>query len=159
MKRRSLRGMVGDGNAASRAAHVRPLRRASVGANRGPMTRLDPLARVRALCLALPEAQEKEAWGEPTFRVRDKIFAMYAAAGNHHGAGRAALWCKAPFGEQDLLVRADPARYFVPPYVGVRGWVGVVLDDATDWDALADLLADAWRLTAPRRLAATLARS
>ena len=87
-----------------------------------------PLTRLRKLCLALPEAHEVEAWGEPTFRVRNKLFAMYAAAENHHGAGRPAVWCKAAPGNQALMVRAEPRRYFVPPYVGPRGWVGVWLD-------------------------------
>jgi hypothetical protein len=116
-----------------------------------------PLARLRALCLALPEAHEVEAWGEPTFRVRNKIFAMHAAAGNHHGAGRPGVWCKAAHVTQDMLVRAQPERYFVPPYVGPKGWVGVYLDGTPDWEALAALLHDAYRLTAPKRLVARLA--
>jgi hypothetical protein len=112
-----------------------------------------PLAKVRKLCLALPEAHEVEAWGEPTFRVRNKLFAMYAAAGNHHGSGRAAVWVKATRASQDLMVRTAPERFFVPPYVGPSGWVGVWLDhDATDWEELAALLHDAWRMTAPKRL-------
>jgi hypothetical protein len=113
-----------------------------------------PLARLRRLCLALPEAHEVEAWGEPTFRVKNKLFAMYAAAGNHHGAGRPAVWCKAAPGNQELMVRAAPARFFVPPYVGPSGWVGVWLDRGADWAELAELLRDAWRLTAPKRLVA-----
>ena len=114
------------------------------------MTR--PLPRLRRLCLALPEAHEVEAWGEPTFRVRNKLFAMYAAAGNHHGDGRPAVWCKAAPGNQDLMVRAAPARFFLPPYVGPSGWVGVWLDRAVDWDEVAQLLADSYRLVAPKRL-------
>ncbi len=121
----------------------------------------DPLARLRGLCLALPEAHEVEAWGEPTFRVRNKLFAMYASAGTHHGAGRPAAWVKAAPANQALLVGAAPGRYFVPPYVGPKGWVGVWLDGAgsaggPDRAALADLLRDAYRRTAPRRLAAAL---
>ena len=115
-----------------------------------------PLERLRALCLALPEAHEVEAWGEPTFRVRNKIFAMYADAGNHHGGGRRGVWCKSTHLTQDLLVRARPDRFFVPPYVGPKGWVGVRLDGAPDWTAIADLLRDAYRLTAPKRLSAQL---
>ena len=115
-----------------------------------------PLTRVRRLCLALPEAHEVEAWGEPTFRVRNKLFAMYAAAGNHHGDGRPAVWCKAASGNQDLMVRAAPARFFVPPYVGPSGWVGVWLDRAVDWDEVAQLLADSYRLVAPKRLVRAL---
>ena len=113
-----------------------------------------PLTRLRKLCLALPEAHEVEAWGAPTFRVKDRLFAMYADAGNHHGDGRASVWCKAGPGNQELMVRAAPDRFFVPPYVGPRGWVGVQLDAATDWAELRELLRDAWRLTAPRRLIA-----
>ena len=92
-----------------------------------------PLVRLRRLCLALPEAHEVEAWGEPTFRVRDRLFAMYAGADNHHGAGRPAVWCKAAAGNQELMVRAVPGRFFRPPYVGPSGWVGVWLDRRVDW--------------------------
>jgi hypothetical protein len=115
-----------------------------------------PLTRLRKLCLALPEAHEVEAWGEPTFRVRDKLFAMYAGAGNHHGAGRPAAWVKAASGNQSLMLHAAPDRFFVPPYVGKSGWVGVWLDGAPDWAELGELLRDAYRLTAPKRLRAVL---
>jgi predicted DNA-binding protein (MmcQ/YjbR family) len=115
-----------------------------------------PLTRLRKLCLALPEAHEVEAWGEPTFRVRNKLFAMFAAAGNHHGDGRPAVWCKAGPGNQQLMVAAAPKRFFVPPYVGPSGWVGVFLDGPVDWAELADLLSDSYRLVAPRKLAALL---
>jgi hypothetical protein len=115
-----------------------------------------PLTRLRKLCLALPEAHEVEAWGEPTFRVRNKLFAMYAAAGNHHGDGRPAVWCKAGPGNQQLMVAAAPKRFFVPPYVGPSGWVGVFLDGPVDWRELGDLLTDSYRLVAPKRLAALL---
>jgi predicted DNA-binding protein (MmcQ/YjbR family) len=113
-----------------------------------------PLTRLRKLCLALPEAHEVEAWGEPTFRVRDKLFAMFASAETHHGAGRPSVWCKAAPENQRLMVRDAPERFFVPPYVGKSGWVGVYLDGDVDWAELADLLRDAWRLTAPKRLVA-----
>jgi hypothetical protein len=112
--------------------------------------------RLRALCLALPEAHEVVAWGEPTFRVRNRMFATYASADSHHGAGRPAVWVKAAPGNQALMVAAAPERCFVPPYVGVNGWVGVWLDASPDWDELAELLRDGWRRAAPRRLAATL---
>ncbi len=115
-----------------------------------------PLPRLRKLCLALPEAHEVEAWGEPTFRVKNKLFAMYADAGNDHGAGRPAVWCKAAPGNQGLMVRAAPDRFFVPPYVGPSGWVGIWLDKGVDWMEVADLLRDSWRLTAPKRLLAAL---
>src|SRR5687768_13706584 len=117
-----------------------------------------PLARLRKLCLALPEAHEVVAWGEPTFRVRNKVFAMYASADNHHGKGRAGVWCKSTHANQDLLVRAFPDRYFVPPYAGPSGWVGVYLDAKPDWDAVAELLADGYRMIAPKRLIADLDR-
>ncbi|MDQ3209213.1 MAG: MmcQ/YjbR family DNA-binding protein [Gemmatimonadota bacterium] len=113
-----------------------------------------PLTRLRKLCLALPEAHEVEAWGEPTFRVRNKLFAMYAAAGNHHGAGRPAVWCKASRMNQSMMVEAEPDRFFVPPYVGPSGWIGVWLDAAVAWEDLDDLLRDAYVLVAPKRLGA-----
>jgi hypothetical protein len=118
------------------------------------MLRTNPLTRVRKLCLALPEAHEVEAWGEPTFRVKNKLFAMYASSENHHGAGRASVWLKAGRGNQDVMVHADPARFFVPPYVGPSGWVGVRLEGRVDWKELDMLLRDAYRLVAPKRLAA-----
>jgi hypothetical protein len=115
-----------------------------------------PLPRLRKLCLALPDAHEVEAWGEPTFRVRNKLFAMYASAGNHHGGGRPAVWCKAAPGNQALMVSVAPGKFFVPPYVGPSGWVGVWLDRNVDWPELADLLRDAYRLTAPKKLVSLL---
>jgi hypothetical protein len=114
------------------------------------------LAPLRKLCLALPEAHEVTAWGEPTFRVRNKMFATYAKAGNHHGDGRPAVWCKAQADNQTLMVRAAPDRFFVPPYVGPSGWIGVWLDRRPDWRELAGLLQDGYRLVAPRRLTALL---
>lgn len=115
-----------------------------------------PLTRLRKLCLALPEAHEVEAWGEPTFRVRNKLFAMYAAPGNHHGAGRPAVWCKASRMNQSMMVEAEPDRFFVPPYVGPSGWIGVWLDAAVAWEDLDDLLRDAYVLAAPKRLGASV---
>ncbi|HEX9705057.1 MAG TPA: MmcQ/YjbR family DNA-binding protein [Gemmatimonadales bacterium] len=111
-----------------------------------------PRARLRKLCLALPEAHEIRAWGEPTFRVKNKLFAMYASSGNHHGHGRPAVWCKATSANQALMVEAAPDRFFVPPYVGPSGWVGVWLDRRPNWQLLADLLRDSYRLVAPKRL-------
>lgn len=113
----------------------------------------DPLGRVRSVCLALPEAFEQEAWGEPTFRVRKKLFAMYAGAANHHGRGRDALWCNAPLGVQEILVRSEPEKYFVPPYVGVKGWVGIHLD-AVDDAELRSHVVQSFCMIAPRRLRA-----
>jgi len=111
------------------------------------------LTRLRKLCLALPDAREVEAWGAPTFRVKT-IFAMYAEPGNHHG-GREAVWVKALRTNQQLMVADDPERFFVPPYVGPSGWIGVHLDGPRlDWDELAELLRDAWRMSAPKKLVA-----
>jgi hypothetical protein len=111
-----------------------------------------PLDRLRAVCLALPEAHEVVAWGEPTFRVKNKVFAMYASAATHHGAGRPGVWIKTAHVTQDMLVRAEPARYYVPPYCGKAGWTGAFLDKKPDWSTISDLLRDGWKLTAPKKL-------
>ena len=112
------------------------------------------LERLRQMCLALPETSEKEAWGDPTWRVRDRIFAMQK--GNFEG-GRPSVWFKAAHGEQAVLVGADPRRFFVPPYVGSKGWVGAYLDGPDpEWDELAELVEDSYRLIAPKRLIARL---
>src|SRR5476649_1130109 len=95
-----------------------------------------PITRLRKLCLALPEAHEVEAWGEPTFRVRNKMFAMFASAKTHHGRGRPGVWFKATREDQAKLVQAAPDCFFVPPYVGKSGWVGAWLDGVADWDEL-----------------------
>ena len=112
------------------------------------------LERLRQICLALPEAQEKETWGDPTWRVRDRIFAMQK--GNFPG-GRPSVWFKAHAGAQGALVGTAPERFFVPPYVGHKGWVGVYVDGrSVDWDELADLIEESYRLIAPKRLVAAL---
>ena len=105
--------------------------------------------RLRTICLGLPEAIEKETWGDPTYRVREKIFAM-----EKRGDGRPSLLCKAPAGSQAVLVGADPQRFFVPPYVGPKGWIGMRLDDDPDWDEVAAIVRRSFRLIAPKRLAA-----
>lgn len=113
--------------------------------------RPDRLERLRKICLALPEATEKEAWGDPTWRVRDRIFAMQK--GNFQG-GRPSLWLKAADDAQALLVGADPQCFFVPPYVGHKGWVGVYLDTSrVNWSVLSDLIRESYALIAPKRLA------
>jgi hypothetical protein len=114
----------------------------------------DPLRKLRDVCLALPEAHEVTAWGEPTFRVKNKLFAMYASPHNHHGQGRPAVWIKARPENQRLLIQADPARYFVPPYVGPSGWVGVWLDKRPRWRDVMELLQDGYRQIAPKSLLA-----
>jgi len=115
-----------------------------------------PLTKLRKLCLALPEAHEVKAWGEPTFRVRNKMFAMFADASNHHGGGRHAVWIKAERAEQAMRVKAAPECFFVPPYVGPSGWVGVWLDGVVEWEDIAELLRDGYRLVAPKKLLAEL---
>ncbi len=116
---------------------------------------IDAETRLRDICLALPEAAEQETWGEPTYRVRGKIFAM-----TRRGDGRHSVWCKARPGAQLVLTGDDPARFFVPPYVGRHGWIGVRLDDdGVDWEELTDLVIESYRITAPKRLAARLAMS
>lgn len=114
----------------------------------------DPLASLRALCLALPEVTERISHGEPAWFVRDKkLFLTYA---DHHHDDRVAFWCAAPEGAQEALVAAYPERFFRPPYVGVRGWLGVYLDVEQDWDEIAVLVQDAYKTVAPRRLASML---
>ncbi len=119
------------------------------------MPRRKPIDRLREICLALPEATEKAAWGEPTFRVGGKMFVMFS--NNHHNDGRIAAWCNAAPGTQDLLVRSDPERFFVPPYQGTRGWVGVRLEDGrVDWAQAAEIVEEAYRMVAPKQLLALL---
>ena len=110
-----------------------------------------PLIRIRRLCLALPGAAEKMSHGEPTFWVGKRMFATYADADNHHGAGRHAVWCKASHITQDWLIARNPDRYFVPPYVGPSGWVGVYLDQRPDWNEVAERLEQAHQLAASTR--------
>jgi predicted DNA-binding protein (MmcQ/YjbR family) len=102
--------------------------------------------------LALPEAHEVEAWGAPTFRVRNKLFAMYADASKHHGGGRPAVWLKSTKEDQAGLLAAAPARCFFPPYVGKGGWIGLWLDSVADWDEVAEFVREAYCLIAPKRL-------
>jgi predicted DNA-binding protein (MmcQ/YjbR family) len=113
-----------------------------------------PLDVLRAICLSLPDAVEKMAWGDPTFRAADKIFAMWKV-----GDGRLSIWCKAPPGSQAVLVGSDPEHFFVPPYVGRNGWIGVRLDGDVDWPEVAELVKRSYRLVAPKRLAARISAS
>jgi hypothetical protein len=114
---------------------------------------VEALERLRGLCLALPEVTERLSHGEPTWFIRDKkTFVMFA---NQHHDDRIGLWCAAPEGAQEELLATDPTRFFRPPYVGHRGWVGVYLDiEDVDWDQLADIVRDAYRHVAPKSLAA-----
>lgn len=116
-----------------------------------------PITRLRKICLALPEAHEVEAWGEPTFRVRNKIFALYVNPANHHGRGRHSTWLKAAAGDQARMVAAAPDCFFVPPYVGPIGWIGIWLDGTIDWTDVAEFVRDSYRLIAPKRLLKELA--
>jgi hypothetical protein len=114
-------------------------------------TRNAVLERVRTICLALPETSERLSHGAPSFFVREKrCFLM--VLDNHHDDGIFGLWCAAPPGHQDLLVEANPDRFFRPPYVGHRGWLGVRLHDEIDWDELEGIVEDAFATVAPARL-------
>ena len=114
----------------------------------------DPVERLRALCLALPEVTERLSHGEPTWFVRGKrTFVTFA---DHHHDDRLAFWCAAPAGAQQQMVDAEPERFFRPPYVGGRGWLGVRLDVALDWEEIAEIVLDAYRTIAPAKLVARL---
>lgn len=141
----------------------RPLDAASTTGYGGPKVRQLPhvqgaarmtaktTEQVRQICLRLPEAHEQETWEAPTFRVRSKIFAML-----HQVDGALTVWMKAHTEERDARVAHDPARFFKPPYLGGRGWLGVRLDRDIDWDDLTDAITDSYRLIAPKRLAAQI---
>jgi predicted DNA-binding protein (MmcQ/YjbR family) len=109
------------------------------------------IKRLREVCLALPEAFEKEAWGECTFRVTGgSMFAM--TDNNHHQSGHVAVWMKAPPMVQEILVNSDAKRFFVPPYMGPKGWVGMRLDYRVNWEEVAGILKDGDLMSAPKRL-------
>jgi hypothetical protein len=109
---------------------------------------------VRGLCLHLPGVSERLSHGEPAWFAGTKLFATTA---DHHHDDRLGLWCAAPPGVQEILVQSAPGRFFRPPYVGHRGWLGVYLDvDDVDWDELSMILEDAYRQVAPKRLVAEL---
>jgi hypothetical protein len=109
------------------------------------------VARLRKLCLALPETSEKQAWGEPTWRVAGKMFAMLD--NHHHGAPDLAVWLKSDHETQAVLVESAPERFFVPPYQGKAGWFAARLNRGTDWPELAELVGEAWSRAAPAKLA------
>ena len=111
--------------------------------------RKDQLERVRRICSMLHETTEKLSHGEPTFFVNNKVFVMFA--GNHHNDGHIAVWLPVPSGFQTTLVETAPETFFKPPYVGVRGWVGIELNHITDKD-LTYHIEVAWELIAPKRL-------
>jgi hypothetical protein len=101
-------------------------------------------ATVRSFALSLPEAEERETWGDATFRVRNKIFSMFDEKERH-------LWIKSTHDEQQALIAMNPDAFFVPSYVGSKGWIGVVVSKA-DRGEVEDLITEAWRLTAPKRM-------
>lgn len=117
----------------------------------------DISAAVREICLSFPEAEEAGSHGFPNFRVRGKTFAMYVV--NHHGDGRIALWLRSPPGAQEVHVRGEPKRFFVPPYVGPRGWLGVQLDKGLSWKRIAVLVREAYEYVAPPKLAASIGKT
>jgi hypothetical protein len=109
------------------------------------------LRKVRAICAALPEAQERPSHAAPTFFFGGKK-SLVMFHDDHHGDGRLALWCRAAPGVQAQLVDEEPARFFVPPYVGPSGWVGVRLDRDVDWEEIASIVRDAFALVAPAKV-------
>ena len=117
--------------AGKRTSRKKAVTRKSAAPKKHP-TKVPPsrtaIERLRSICLALPETAEVEAWGEPTFRVKGKIFAMHATSGTHHSPERPAVWILSVSVEQDFVIRARPDRYFKPPYVGPSGWIGAWLD-------------------------------
>jgi hypothetical protein len=124
------------------------------------MTPEQVLAKLREICLALPETSERPSHGAPTFFIREKRSFLMVLT-NHHGDGRFAIWCAAPDGMQKMLVEADGERFFVPPYVGHRGWLGLRLDRGIHWEELTGIVEDAYAEVAPAKLveAARLGRT
>ena len=116
-----------------------------------PVERERTLTKLREICLAFPETSERLSHGAPTFFVRQKR-AFLMVLTNHHGDGRFAIWCAAQDGVQGMLVEADGERFFVPPYVGHRGWLGMRLDRGLDWDELTGIAEDAYAEVAPTKL-------
>jgi len=109
---------------------------------------------VREICLSFPEAEEVVSHGFPDFRVRGKTFASYVV--NHHGDGRVSLWLNAPSGAQDHYSKSEPKHFFVPPYVGPRGWLGVHLNKGLSWQRVASLVRQAYEKVAPPALSKSI---
>ena len=107
------------------------------------------LKRLRAIRETLPDTSERPSHGAPSFFYRDKR-CFLNVWDDHHGDGRLAIWCAGPAGAQELLVGADPEKFFRPPYVGHRGWIGVMLHGAVDWDEIAGIVEDAYATVAAR---------
>lgn len=108
------------------------------------------LATVRKICLALPDTSERLSHGEVAFFFHDKRSFLNMDT-YHHGSSHYAAWVAAPMGSQDILVRSDPDHFFVPPYVGHRGWVGVILDGDPEWDQIARIVGDGYAQVAGRK--------
>jgi hypothetical protein len=117
--------------------------------DRDPAVGEAQLRRVRRICAALPQTTENLSHGEPTFFVRKRVYTMYA--NNHHNDGHIAVWIPAETGLQEMLVQSEPKKFFKPPYVGVKGWIGIELEEVDD-DKLGYHISQAWRLTAPKKL-------
>jgi hypothetical protein len=134
-------------------ADHRPRRSPESASPPGPAAALE---RLRGLCLALPHCTERPSHGETAWFVAGRV--MFATTADRHHDDRTAFWAAAPAGVQEHLVASDPARFFRPPYVGGRGWIGVFLDVPVDWRQVEDLLLDAWLQAAPARLRAEAGR-
>jgi hypothetical protein len=109
----------------------------------------DHTRRVRRICMGMPGCEEKLSHGEPTWFVRKRVFVMFA--NNHHNDGHVAVWLPTPPGVQGSLIAASPETFFRPPYVGVRGWVGIELDQVDEEELTAHIL-EAWKMVAPKSL-------
>ena len=111
------------------------------------MSRAAISARLRAICLELPEAYEEPMKRGPSYRIEGRIFTVERPRGDW-----LALWCKVPEGTRDFIIAANPARFFVPPYFGAKGWIGMGLDEAADWREIDAFVRRSYRMTAPKRL-------
>ena len=105
----------------------------------------DAFERVRKFCLSLPDTFEKLSHGEPTFFVKKRVFVMFST--NHHGDGNYAIVCNAPEGAQEILTQSDPENFYVPPYVGKGGWIGLRLDRGIAWETVASVVKEAHQTT------------
>jgi hypothetical protein len=117
---------------------------------------MDVVQRVRSICMAFPEVTERLSHGSPAWFVRDKKEFVHLWPDGHHANTFPHLWCAAPPGAQQEMIQTEPGRFFRPPYVGGRGWLGVRLDGDVDWDEIREVCMDAYRVIAPAKLAALL---
>lgn len=154
MTARSTRTRARPGKPAKKAARRKAAARKKPATKKAAPSAARLLARARATIAAWPETDERLSHGSPTWWGGRRTFATWAA--NHHGDGRLALWIKSDFDTQEALVDASPETFFVPPYVGPSGWIGVDLGSGVDWPVVAGLLEDGYRSVAPRRALARL---